>query len=56
MEPELKRQVAGLQAGRPGFDLGCRRGGDFSSLLRVQIGPEVNSTSYKVSTDDFPRG
>ena len=35
---------------------GCRRGGDFSSLLRVQTGPGVHSTSYKVSTGEFPRG
>ena len=30
--------------------------GDFSSLLRVQTGPGVDSTSYKMSTGDFPRG
>ena len=45
-----KRQGAGLRAGRPGFDPGCRRGGDFSSLFRVQTGPEVHSDSYKMST------
>ena len=37
-------------ARRPGFDPGCRSGGDFSSLLRVQTGPEVHSVSYKIST------
>ena len=52
----LKRQRAWLRAGRPGFDRGCRRGGDFSSLLRVQIGPGVHSNSYKMSTGEFPRG
>ena len=48
----LKRQGAWLRAGRPG----CRRGGDFSSLLRVQTGPGVHSASYKMSTGDFPGG
>ena len=43
----LKRQGAWLRAGRPGFDPRCRRGGDFSSLLRVQTGPGVHSTSYQ---------
>ena len=37
-------------------DPGCRRGGDFSSLLRVQTGPGVHSTSYKMSSEEFPRG
>ena len=32
------------------------RGEDFSSLLRVQTGPEVHSASYKMSTGGFPRG
>ena len=50
-----KRQGASLRAGRPGFDPGCRRGGDFSSLLRVQTGPGVHSTSYKMSTGEFLR-
>ena len=49
-------QAARLRAGRPGFDPGCRRGGDFYSLLRVQTGPGVHSTSYKMSTGEFPRG
>ena len=40
----------------PGFDPGCRRGGDFSLLLRVQTGPGVHSPSYKMSTGEFPRG
>ena len=48
--------VAGLQAGWPGFNPGCRRGGDFSSVVRVQTGPEVHSVSYKMSTGGFPRG
>ena len=50
----LKRQGAELRAGRPGFDPGCRRGGYFSSLLRIQTGPEVHSASYKMSTEGFP--
>ena len=41
-------------AGRPGFDPGCRRSADFSSLLRVHIGPGVHSASYKMSTGAFP--
>ena len=49
----LKRQGAWLRAGQPGFDPGCRSGGDFSSLLRVQTGPGVHSTSYKMSTGEF---
>ena len=52
----LKRQGAELRAGRPGFDPGCRRGGDFSSLFRVQTGPGVHSASYKMSTGGFPGG
>ena len=43
------------RAGRPQFDPGCRRGGDFSSLLHVQTGPEVHSASYKMITGGFPR-
>ena len=31
-------------------------GGDFSSHLRVQTGPGVHSTSYKMSTGEFSRG
>ena len=44
--------------GVPGFDPGCRRGGDFSSVLRVWTGPGVHSTSYKMSrpTREFSRG
>ena len=52
----LKRQDAWLWAGRPGFDPGCRRGGDFTSLLHVQTGPGVHSTSYKMSPGEFLRG
>ena len=52
----LKRQGAELWAGRPGFDPGYRKGGDFSSLLCVQTGPGVNSASYKMSTGAFPGG
>ena len=51
----LKRQGPWQRAGRPGFDPGCRRGGDFSSLLRVQTDPGVHSHSYKMSTEGFPR-
>ena len=46
----------GYGLGRPGFDPGCLRGGDSSSLLRVQTGPGVHSASYKMNTGDFPRG
>ena len=52
----LKRQGVWLRAGRPGFDPGCRKGGDFSSSLHVQTGPGVHSTSYKMSTGEFLRG
>ena len=31
-------------------------GGDFSSLLHVQTDPGVHSTSYKMSTGEFPWG
>ena len=37
-------------------DPGVGGGGDFSSLLRVQTGPGVHSTFYKMSTGEFPRG
>ena len=37
----------------PGSIPGIGGGGDFSSLLRVQIGPGVHSTSYKMSTGEF---
>ena len=50
----LKRQGAWIRAGLPGFDHGCRRGGDFSSV-HVQTGPGVLSTSYKMSTGEFSR-
>ena len=53
---QLKRQGTELRAGRPGFDPECRRGGDFSSVLRAQTGPEVHSGSYKMNTGGFPRG
>ena len=36
--------------------LGSIPSGDFSSLLRVQTGPGVHSSSYKMSTGEFPRG
>ena len=42
-------KALGYGLGRPKFDPGCRKGGDFSSL-HVQTGPGVNSTSYKMST------
>ena len=50
----LKWQGAWLRAGRPGFKPVCRRDGDFSSLLRVQTGPGVHSTSYKRVPGNFP--
>ena len=50
------KNLEAVQAGRPGFDPGYRRGGDFSSLVRVQTGPEVHSASYKMSTGGFPQG
>ena len=40
----------------PGSIPGVGGGGDFTSLLRVQTGPEVHSASYKMSTGGFPRG
>ena len=40
----------------PGSIPGVGGGGDFSSLVRVQTGPEVQSASYKMSTGGFPRG
>ena len=45
-----KRQGAWLRAEWPGFEPGFRRGGDFSSHLRVQTGRGVHSASYKIST------
>ena len=39
----------------PGSIPGVGGGGDFSSLLRVQTGPGVHSTSYKMSTGEFLR-
>ena len=35
---------------------GVGGGGDFSSLLPVQTGTGVHSTSYKMSTGEFLRG
>ena len=52
----LKQQAAWLRARWPGFDPGCWRGGEFSSLLHDQTGPEVHSASYKMSTGGFPWG
>ena len=43
----IKWQGAWLRAGWPGLEPRCWRSGDFSSLLRVQTGPGVHSTSYK---------
>ena len=40
----------------PGSIPGVGGGGDFSSLLRVQTGPGVHLTSYKMSIRDFPGG
>ena len=45
-----------LRTGRPRFDPGCRRGEDFSSLLRVRTAVEVHSAFYKMSTGAFPGG
>ena len=39
----------------PGSIPGTEGGGDFSSLLRVQTGPEIHSVSYKMSIGGFPR-
>ena len=50
------RQGAWLRAGQPKFDPGCRKGGDISSLLRLQIDPGVHSASYKMSTRELHRG
>ena len=49
----LKRQGAWPRAGRPGFNPRYRRGEDFSTLLRVQTGPGVRSTSFKMNTGRF---
>ena len=38
----------------PGSIPGVGGGGDFSSLLSVQTGPGVHSTSYKMSSGEFP--
>ena len=45
-----------LRAGRPGFDPGCRKSGEFSSLLRVQNDPGVHSGSCKMSTGGLSPG
>ena len=39
----------------PGSIPGVGGGGDFSSLLRVQTGPGVHSTCYKMSNGGFPQ-
>ena len=51
-------KALGLRARWPGFHPWCRRSEDFSSLLRVQTGSGVHSTSYKMSTvtENFPGG
>ena len=41
------------KAGWPGLDPECQRGGDFSSLLRVQTGPGVCSDSCKNEYQGF---
>ena len=51
----LKQESTWLRAGRQGFDPGCRRRGDFSSLLCIQTGPGVHLTFYKISTVAFPQ-
>ena len=45
-----------LCAGQPGFDPGCQRGGDFSSLLRVQTNPGPTQPPIKMSIGGFPQG
>ena len=40
----------------PGSIPGVGGGADFSSLLRVQTGPEIHAASYKMSTGGFPLG
>ena len=42
-------KVLGYGLGWHRFNPGCRRGGDFSSLLHVQTGPGIHSASYKMS-------
>ena len=53
---QVQKQIAGVRAGRPGSIPGVGGGGDFSSFVRVQTGPEIHSASYKMSTGGFPRG
>ena len=43
-----------MRARRSEFDPGGRKGGEFSSLLRVQTGSGVHSASYNMSTWAFP--
>ena len=52
----LKRQGLGYGLDGPGSIPGVGGGGDFSSLLRVQTGPEVHSASYKMTTGGFHWG
>ena len=40
----------------PGSITGVGGGGDFPLLLLVQIGPEVHSVSYKMSTGGLSSG
>ena len=49
-----KAQGAWLRAGRHRFDPGCRKGGDFHSVLRGKNGPGIHSASYKMSTGALP--
>ena len=49
-------KALGYELDGPGSIPGVGGGGDFSSLLRVQTGPGVHSTSYKMSTGEFPWG
>ena len=39
-----------------GWTVWGRRGGDFSSLLRIHTGPGVHPASYKMSSRAFPGG
>ena len=50
-----KQQGCLGRAGWPRFNSGCLRGGVFCSLLRVQTGPGVHSTCYKMSNGGFPQ-
>ena len=50
-DDKMNGEALGYGLGRPWFEPGCRRDGDFSSLLRVQTGTGVHSASYKMITE-----